>query len=200
MGASTAAASSPAATETSWDWPADDVALDSSNFTATLLAASAGGQLLQADAALAGPSHSYDYHPDFARAPPADPSDYTDDTITNSTDPAGSLGRVLRAFLGLEVERSAPRAASAADDAVATGRTASTSWGRTIDDFQQHGDHWRRVSAHAEGATGRAYRAARASKRCSSGGGDRLVRHRIYGPSGDILHETFRPYAKFGEP
>lgn len=31
-------------------------------------------------------------------------------------------------------------------------------------------------------------------------GGDRLVRHRIYGPNGEILHETFRPYAKFGAP
>lgn len=24
------------------------------------------------------------------------------------------------------------------------------------------------------------------------------VRHRIYDPAGEILHETFRPYAKFG--
>jgi hypothetical protein len=31
-------------------------------------------------------------------------------------------------------------------------------------------------------------------------GGDRLVRHRIYGPNGEILHETFRRYAKFGAP
>jgi len=31
-------------------------------------------------------------------------------------------------------------------------------------------------------------------------GGDRLVRHRIYGPDGEILHETFRAYAKFAAP
>lgn len=96
--------------------------------------------------------------------------------------------------------RVAPQATSLADDAVTTGRTASTSWGRTIDDFQQHGDQWRRVSAHAEGATGRAYRGGMSIEEVLERGGDRLVRHRIYGPNGEVLHETFRPYAKFGAP
>jgi hypothetical protein len=31
-------------------------------------------------------------------------------------------------------------------------------------------------------------------------GGDRLVRHRAYGPNGEVLHESFRPYGKFGAP
>lgn len=29
-------------------------------------------------------------------------------------------------------------------------------------------------------------------------GAHRLVRHRIYGRNGDLLHEDFCPYAKFG--
>ncbi len=29
-------------------------------------------------------------------------------------------------------------------------------------------------------------------------GDDWLVRHRIYGQGGEVLHDTFRPYAKFG--
>lgn len=94
----------------------------------------------------------------------------------------------------------APRATSLADGAVTTGRTASTSWGRTIDDFQQYGDQWRRVSAHAEGAAGSAYRGGTSIEEVFERGTDRLIRHRIYGPNGEILHETFRPYAKFGAP
>lgn len=96
--------------------------------------------------------------------------------------------------------RLAPQATSLVDDAVTTGRTASTSWGRTIDDFQQYGDQWRRMSAHAEGATGHAYRGGTSIEEVFERGGDRLIRHRIYGPNGEILHETFRPYPKFGAP
>jgi len=72
--------------------------------------------------------------------------------------------------------------------------------GRTVQDFQQYGDQWRRVSAHAEAVTGRAYRGGTSIEEVFERGADRLVRHRIYGPNGEILHETFRPYAKFGAP
>ena len=93
-----------------------------------------------------------------------------------------------------------PRGAGLVDDAARTGRAASTSWGRTVQDFRQHGDQWRRVSAHAEGATGRTYRGGTSIEEVFERGVDRLIRHRIYGPNGEILHETFRPYAKFGGP
>ena len=77
---------------------------------------------------------------------------------------------------------------------------ASTSWGRTVQDFQQYGDQWRRVSAHAEAAAGRAYRGGTSIEEVFERGTERLVRHRIYDPNGEIMHETFRPYAKFGAP
>ncbi|MCL4293788.1 MAG: hypothetical protein KJ056_12295 [Acidimicrobiia bacterium] len=93
---------------------------------------------------------------------------------------------------------AATEMAGVAEDAVTAGRTGSASWGRTIDDFQHNGDRWRRVSAHAEGATGRTYRGGTSIEVVFESGGDRLIRHRIYGPNGELLHETFRPYAKFG--
>jgi RHS repeat-associated protein len=80
------------------------------------------------------------------------------------------------------------------------GATASTSFGRLIQDFQR-GDGWTRVSAHVERATGRAYKGATSIEEVfERSSGEQLVRHRIYDQNGEMLHETFRPYAKFGLP
>jgi hypothetical protein len=93
----------------------------------------------------------------------------------------------------------APRAPGLVDEAAAVGRSASTEWGRVVQNFQQHGDDWTRLSAHVEQATGRAYRGGTSIEEIFRRGDDWLVRHRIYGPGGDVLHETFRPYSKFGQ-
>ena len=81
---------------------------------------------------------------------------------------------------------------------MAATRSASTQWGQTVQDFQASGDGWSRVSAHAEQATGRIYRGGTSIEEVFSRGGQRLVRHRIYDTGGKVVHETFRPYAKFG--
>jgi hypothetical protein len=79
-------------------------------------------------------------------------------------------------------------------------RAASTPAGRLIQDFRSGGDDWRRPSAHATPATGKAYPGGMSIEEVFERGGDRLVRHRIYDPNGEILHQTFRPDAKFGAP
>ncbi len=81
-----------------------------------------------------------------------------------------------------------------------TKRIAAFAWGRLVQDFQRYGDQWHRVSVHAEEATGRAYRGGTSIEEVFERGADRLIRHRILGPSGEVLHETFRKYAKFGAP
>lgn len=192
----------PSASSTLANYLGDDRAESSSHVSRPRIEASAP---TEAEAPLADLGdhivrYTYDYRSDFARLPPAEAAHGEYDTTNNPADPAEDLGRVRRAFSGSVVQRVAPRAAGLADEAVATGRTASTSWGRTVQDFQQYGDQWRRVSAHAEAATGRAYRGATSIEEVFERSTDRLVRHRIYGPNGEILHETFRPYAKFGTP
>lgn len=117
--------------------------------------------------------------------------------VGHTYDPTSNLARTNAHLDGY---RLAPQTTSLADEAVTTGRTASTSWGRTVQNFEQYGDQWRRVSAHAEATTGRAYRGGTSIEEVFERGTDRLVRHRIYGPNGEVLHETFRPNAKFGAP
>ena len=85
-----------------------------------------------------------------------------------------------------------------ADDAAAVVRPASTPWGRTVQDFQVNGDAWSRVSAHAEAASGRIYRGGTSIEEVFTSGDKWLVRHQIYDSTGNLVHETFRPYAKFG--
>lgn len=75
---------------------------------------------------------------------------------------------------------------------------ARTAWGQVVQQFRQFGDEWRRVSAHAERARARAYRGGTSIEEVFRRGDDILVRHRIYGNNGRVLHETFRPDAKFG--
>lgn len=87
----------------------------------------------------------------------------------------------------------------AAEGGAAIVRGARTSFGRLIQDFRRGGG-WERVSAHAEPATGRAYRGGTSIEEVFERGGDRIVRHRIYDPNGEIVHQTYRPDAKFGAP
>jgi hypothetical protein len=82
----------------------------------------------------------------------------------------------------------------------AVGRSASTEWGQTVQDFKASGDAWSRVSAHAEEATSRTYRGGLSIEEVFTRGDEWLVRHRIYDAAGNVVHETFRPYAKFGAP
>lgn len=74
----------------------------------------------------------------------------------------------------------------------------SAAWGRTIADFQGNPQAWVRMSAHAEAATGRAFRGGTSMEEVFMRGDQYLVRHRIYGPGGDMLKESFRPWARFG--
>jgi hypothetical protein len=85
-----------------------------------------------------------------------------------------------------------------ADDVATAVRPASTPWGRTVRDFQVNSDAWSRVSAHAEAASGRIYRGGTSIEEVFTSGDQWLVRHQVYDSTGDLLHETFRPYAKFG--
>lgn len=143
--------------------------------------------------------YDYDAAATVARSDAANPGALVVRVVSLDGDAAPGSGVGAHAY---DSARSlvAPSTTSLVDDVVTTGRTASTAWGRTIDDLEKYADQWRRVSAHAEGATGRAYRGGTSIEEVFERGGDRLVRHRIYGPNGEILHETFRPYAKFGAP
>ena len=85
-----------------------------------------------------------------------------------------------------------------ADDVATVVRPASTPWGRTVQDFQVNGDAWSRVSAHAEAASGQIYRGGTSIEEVFTSGDQWLVRHQIYDSTGNLVHETFRPYAKFG--
>jgi hypothetical protein len=131
-----------------------------------------------------------------------------------TTTPLNTHMRALRGYdgpcgvSGVDTRSNSSRSAAKAGDEVAAAsanvaraaRQPSTPWGRTIHHFRDNPDDWRRVSAHAEEATGKTYRGGTSIEEVFERGTDRLVRHRIYGPSGDILHERFRPYAKFGAP
>jgi RHS repeat-associated protein len=86
-----------------------------------------------------------------------------------------------------------------ADDTGAIGR-ANSAWGRILGDFRSNPGSWTQVSAHAEPATSlaRRYAGATSLEEVFVRGGDRVVRHRVVNAAGEILHETFRPLAKFG--
>ena len=94
----------------------------------------------------------------------------------------------------LKLERKAQQVEEGAEVANVV-ETASTPFGRLVQSFKSGG--WRRVSAHAEPATAKRYKGGTSIEEVFKHGSDQLVRHRIYSASGKILHETFRPYAKF---
>jgi hypothetical protein len=93
------------------------------------------------------------------------------------------------------------RGAEGAAEAVSVAeRSASTPFGRLVQSFKEGNGGWRRISAHAEQATSNAYKGGTSVEEVFERGSDQIIRHRIYGPAGKVLHETFRPYAKFGAP
>jgi hypothetical protein len=57
-----------------------------------------------------------------------------------------------------------------------------------------------RISAHADEAMSRTYRGGLSIEEAFERGDQWLVRHRIYDEAGNVVHETFRPYGKFGIP
>lgn len=80
---------------------------------------------------------------------------------------------------------------------------ATTSFGRSIQSLKEAlstGEgQWQRISAHAEEATGRAFRGGTSIEEVfeNTESGEEIVRHTIVRGE-ELLHETFRPYAKFG--
>ncbi len=109
-------------------------------------------------------------------------------------------GAVVRAARGSSAVKTAA-AKGVTKVETSTESTASTRWGRTVQEFQSNPGEWTRASAHAEAATAKIYRGGTSIEEIfTRGDDDWLVRHRIYGSGGDILHETYRPYAKFGAP
>jgi RHS repeat-associated protein len=87
--------------------------------------------------------------------------------------------------------------------AEAGGRQAATAFGRSVeglkDTISTGRGPWKLFTAHAEPATGRAFRGGTSIEEVfvNQETGERLVRHTIV-RAGEVLHETFRPYAKFG--
>lgn len=140
------------------------------------------------------------------RSPPAGEgaSPYRYDAGATSTtptfNPRTSSLVAARVIQSISWSPSTSMAAGRAAKAGTAERAASAPAGRLIQDFRRGGDDWRRASPYAEPATGKAYSGGTSIEEVFERGDDRLVRHRIYGPNGDVLHETFRPYAKFGAP
>lgn len=91
----------------------------------------------------------------------------------------------------------------AARGGASAARGASTAFGRSVqslkDTLGSGKGPWGRVSAHAEQATGRAYRGGTSIEEVFKNAetGEQIIRHTIT-RGGKILHETFRMYSKFG--
>lgn len=86
-------------------------------------------------------------------------------------------------------------------------KQATTAFGRSVQSLKQQlggGDGpWKRLTAHAEGATSQSKRLQGATSIeevfVHQQTNEHLIRHTIV-RDGEILHETFRPFAKFGAP
>lgn len=78
-------------------------------------------------------------------------------------------------------------------------RAAATPEGKLIQELRA-GDGWMRGPAHIELATGRRYRGGISIEEVFERGDDALFRHRIYGPEGEVQHQTHRSYGKFDAP
>ncbi len=83
------------------------------------------------------------------------------------------------------------------------GKPASTALGRSVQSLKETlstgKGPWIRTSAHAEQATAKVFKGATSIEEVfvHSQTGERLIRHTVVRGS-NVLHETFRPYAKFG--
>jgi hypothetical protein len=99
-----------------------------------------------------------------------------------------------------------PKLIGPAGDAASRGgavgvKPPSTPFGGSVESLRSGQGPWKLQSAHAEGATGRAYKGATSIEEVfkNTQTGETIVRHRIV-RGDEMLHETFRPYAKFGVP
>ena len=108
--------------------------------------------------------------------------------------PGGDVARAVR------LVEDAAEEGTAAATATGAARSASTPFGRLVQSLRGGDDGWRLTSAHAEPATSGVYKGGTSVEEVFERGTDRLVRHRIYDSRGNIVHETFRPHAKFGAP
>lgn len=90
----------------------------------------------------------------------------------------------------------------AARGGASAARGAATAFGRSVqslkDTLGSGKGPWGRVSAHAEQATGRAYRGETSIEEVFKNAetGEQIIRHTIT-RGGEILHERFRTYSKF---
>ena len=99
--------------------------------------------------------------------------------------------------MGFHPYRQTPVGRAVADWAVADGN-ASKGWARTVQDFRGDPGASSHVSAHAEEATGRAYSGATSIEELLTKGSETSIRHGTIDGTGEVLHETYRPYGKFG--
>jgi hypothetical protein len=90
----------------------------------------------------------------------------------------------------------------ASDSPLASRGVATTAFGRSVQSLKNvintGKGPWRRLTVHAEGATGRAYKDATSIEEVfrHTETGERIIRHTIVRGE-EILHETFRTYSKF---
>jgi hypothetical protein len=143
----------------------------------------------------------------------------SDPTLLNGLALAYDAVAAATPFLpgGVGVLRQAGRAADAVGDAAkvanktedasrgvqTTTRQASTEFGRSVqslkESIQSGKGPWQRTSAHAEPARAKTYRGGTSLEEVfvHQETGERIVRHTIVREE-NVLHETFRPFAKFG--
>lgn len=92
----------------------------------------------------------------------------------------------------------APAPAGSDDDDDDDDAAKRKAWSRTIQHFKQYESEWMIRSAHAEAASGHRYSGGISTEEVFQRGADWLVRHRVFSAGGKMLHETFRPFARFG--
>ena len=98
-------------------------------------------------------------------------------------------------------EAAATEAEVAAEETASAGESAasepSTEWGRTIQSFRSGDEDFALRSVHAEASS--SYPGGVSTESIYDyGDGQTLVHHEIYDVNDELVHETFRPYAKFG--
>ena len=99
----------------------------------------------------------------------------------------------VRKVLGSGATRGGAQAGAQA------AKVPTTAFGKAVEALKAGDKAWSRVTAHAEGATGRAYKGATSIEEVFEHAqtGERMVRHTIVRGE-EVLHETYRTYAKFG--
>jgi hypothetical protein len=133
------------------------------------------------------------------------------DGMTLATDGA-ALGPAIAVSGGMVLAGQAIKAASAAailggiaslsqgkNDGVSVKAEPTTPFGKSVESLKSGDGNWKLSSVHAEPATGQAYKGGTSVEKVyvNSQTGERVVTHEIL-RGNETLHQTFRPYAKFG--